>query len=206
MKVIISESKLEDLKKIFYNKWDKQGYASYDSKMDKVFNVKKYIDDDPGLKKTEWYMTSDKLIRLWVEDWNKKHGVTNISILDEFGMVYHQGTYSSWYESTKPVKFTYKDSGNYLEFEISELRLDEDILTLYYLNFNLNNAIIDGENVGEELRAIEDDDDDYWNETVEHYREEAIGLVYDYMYKNYVNKMGGDIDMEIEYVDSLFDN
>jgi hypothetical protein len=206
MKVIISESKLEDLKKIFYNKWDKQGYASYDSKMDKVFNVKKYIDDDPGLKKTSWYMTSDKLIRLWVEDWNKKHGVTNISILDEFGMVYHQGTNSSWYENTKPIKFTYKDSSNYLEFEISELRLEDDILTLYHINFNLNNAIIDGENVGEELRGIDDDDDDYWNETVEHYREFAIGLVYDYMYKNYVNKMGGDIDMEIEYVDSLFSN
>jgi len=206
MRVIISESKLEDLKKIFYNKWDKQGYASYDSKMDKVFNVKKYIDDDPGLKKTGYYMTSDKLIRLWVEDWNKKHGVTNISILDEFGMVYHQGTYSSWYENTKPIKFTYKDSSNYLEFTISELRLDDEILILYYLNFNLNNAIIDGENVGEELSAIDDDDDDYWNETVEHYRELAIGLVYDYMYKNYVNKMGGDIDMEIEYVDSLFEN
>jgi len=204
MKVIISESKLEDLKKIFYNKWDKQGYAIYDSKMDKVFNVKKYIYDDPG-----YYMTSDKLIRLWVEDWNKKHGVTNISILDDFGMVYHQGTYSSWYKSTKPVTFTYKDSGNHLEFEISELRLVDDILTLFYLNFNLNNAIIGKENVGEELRGIDadgDDVDDLWNETVEHYRESAIGLVYDYMYKNYVNKMSGDVDMEVEYVDSLFSN
>lgn len=207
MKVIISESKLEDLKKIFYNKWDKQGYASYDSKMDKVFNVKKYIDDDPGLKKTGYYMTSDKLIRLWVEDWNKKHGVTNISILDDFGMVYHQGTYSSWYKSTKPVTFTYKDSGNHLEFEISELRLEDDnfkILTLYHLNFNLNNAIIDGENVDEELSGIDDDDDDLFNETAEHYRESGIGLVYDYMTKNYVNKMG-DVDIEVEYVDSLFD-
>jgi hypothetical protein len=151
-------------------------------------------------------MTSDKLIRLWVTDWNKKHGITNLSILDEFGMVYHQGTYSSWYESTKQIKFTYKDNDNYLEFEISELRLDDEILILYYLNFNLNNAIIGKENVGEELSAIDDDDDDYWNETVEHYREEAIGLVYDYMMKNYVNKMSGDIDIEIEYVDSLFEN
>jgi hypothetical protein len=206
MKVIISESKLEDLKKIFYNKWDKQGYAIYDSKMDKVFNVKKYIDDDPGLNKTGHYITPDKLIRLWVTDWNKKHGITNLSILDEFGMELYVGTYSNYYDSTKPGKFTYKDNDNYLEFEINELRLDDEILILYYLNFNLNNAIIDGENVGEVLRAIDDDDDDDWNETVEHYREFAIGLVYDYMTKNYVNKMSGDIDIEIEYVDSLFEN
>jgi hypothetical protein len=93
-----------------------------------------------------------------------------------------------------------------LEFEINELRLDDEILILYYLNFNLNNAIIGKENVGEELSAIDDDDVDYWNETVEHYREEAIGLVYDYMMKNYVNKMSGDIDIEIENVDSLFSN
>lgn len=206
MKVIISESKLEDLKKIFYNKWDKQGYASYDSKMAKVFNVKKYIDDDPGLNKTGYYMTPDKLVRLWVTDWNKKHGITNVSILDEFGMKYVEGKYYNWYDSTKPVKFTYKDNDNYLDFEIDELRYQDNSLILYYLNFNLNNAIIDGENVGEALSAIEDDDDDYWNESVEHFRESAIGLVYDYMTKNYVNKMSGDIDIEIEYVDSLFEN
>ena len=206
MRVIISESKLEDLKKIFYNKWDKQGYAIYDSKMSKVFNVKKYIDDDPGLQKTGYYMTPDKLVRLWVTDWNKKHGITNVSILDEFGMKYFEGKYSNYYDSTKPIKFTYKDNDNYLEFEINELRLDDEILVLYYLNFNLNNAIIDKENVGEVLSAIGDDDDDEWNETVEDYRESAIGLVYDYMMKNYVNKMSGDIDIEIEYVDSLFEN
>ena len=206
MRVIISESKLEDLKKIFYNKWDKQGYASYDSRMAKVFNVKKYIDDDPGLNKTGHYITPDKLIRLWVTDWNKKHGITNLSILDEFGMKHHIGTYSEYYDSTKPIKFTYKDNDNYLEFEINELRLDDEILVLYYVNFNLNNAIIDKENVGEVLSAIGDDDDDEWNETVEDYRESAIGLVYDYMMKNYVNKMSGDIDIEIEYVDSLFEN
>ena len=205
MKVIISESKLEDLKKIFYNKWDKQGYASYDSRMSKVFNVKKYIDDDPGLNKTGYYMTPDKLIRLWVTDWNKNHGITNLSILDEFGMKLYVGTYSEYYDSTKPIKFTYKDNDNYLDFEINELRLDDEILILYYVNFNLNNAIINKENVGEVLNAIGDDDDDEWNETVEDYRESAIGLVYDYMTKNYVNKMSGDIDIEIEYVDSLFE-
>ena len=206
MKVIISESKLEDLKKIFYNKWDKQGYASYDTKMANVFNVKKYIDDDPGLNKTGYYMTPDKLIRLWVTDWNKNHGITNLSILDEFGMKLYVGTYSEYYDSTKPIKFTYKDNDNYLDFEINELRLDDEILILYYVNFNLNNAIINKENVGEVLNAIGDDDDDEWNETVEDYRESAIGLVYDYMTKNYVNKMSGDIDIEIEYVDSLFEN
>lgn len=205
MKVIISESKLEDLKNIFFKMWDKQGYAKYDRKTTKLFNVKKYIDDDPGLQKTGYYMTPDRLVLLWVEDWNKKHGITNLSILDEFGMKLYEGTYSKFYESTKPVNLTYKSDNNYLEFEISELRLDKDTLTLYYLNFNLNNAIIDGENVGEALSAIEDDDDDYWNESVEHFRESAIGLVYDYMTKNYTSKMG-DIEIEIEYVDSLFSN
>lgn len=205
MKVIISESKLEDLKNIFFKMWDKQGYAKYDRKTTKLFNVKKYIDDDPGLQKTGYYMTPDRLVLLWVEDWNKKHGITNLSILDEFGMKLYEGTYSKFYESTKPVNLTYKSDNNYLEFEISELRLDRDTLTLYYLNFNLNNAIIDGENVGEALSAIEDDDDDYWNESVEHFRESAIGLVYDYMTKNYTSKMG-DIEIEIEYVDSLFSN
>ena len=206
MRVIISESKLEDLKNIFFKMWDKQGYASYDSRMDKVFNVKKYIDNIPGLNKTGYYITPDKLVRLWVTDWNKKHGITNLSILDEFGMKLYVGNYSEYYDSTKPIKFTYKDNDNYLEFEINELRLDDEILILYYVNFNLNNAIIDKENVGEVLSAIGDDDDDEWNETVEDYRESAIGLVYDYMMKNYVNKMSGDIDIEIEYVDSLFDN
>lgn len=205
MKVIINESKLEQLKQIFYNRWDKQGYAKYERKDIKLFNVKKYIDDDPGLQKTGYYMTPDRLVLLWVEDWNKKHGITNLSILDEFGMELYEGTYSKFYESTKPVNLTYKSDTNYLEFQISELRLDGDTLTIYYLNFNLNNAIIDGENVGEELSAIEDDDDDYWNERVEHFRESAIGLVYDYMTKNYTSKMG-DIEIEIEYVDSLFSN
>ena len=205
MKVILSESKLEELKNIFFKMWDKQGYAKYDRKTTKLFNVKKYIDDDPGLQKTGYYMTPDRLVLLWVEDWNRKHGITNLSILDEFGMKLYQGTYSKFYESTKPVNLTYKSDNNYLEFEISELRLDNDTLTLYYLNFNLNNAIIDGENVGEALSAIEDDDDDYWNESVEHFRESAIGLVYEYMTKNYTSKMG-DIEIEIEYVDSLFSN
>ena len=205
MKVIISESKLEDLKNIFFKMWDKQGYAKYDRKTTKLFNVKKYIDDDPGLQKTGYYLTPDRLVLLWVEDWNRKNGITDLSILDEFGMKLYEGTYSKFYESTKPVNLTYKSDNNYLEFEISELRLDRDTLTLYYLNFNLNNAIIDGENVGEALSAIEDDDDDYWNESVEHFRESAIGLVYDYMTKNYTSKMG-DIEIEIEYVDSLFSN
>lgn len=205
MKVIINESKLEDLKNIFFKMWDKQGYASYDPKMIKIFNVKHYINNDPGLQKTGYYMSSENLVRLWVTDWNKKHGITNLSILDEFGMKYVENARSKWYENTKPVNLTYKSDNNYLEFEISELRLDKDTLTLYYLNFNLNNAIIDGENVGEALSAIEDDDDDYWNESVEHFRESAIGLVYEYMTKNYVDKMG-DIEIEIEYVDSLFSN
>lgn len=205
MKVIISESKLEDLKNIFYNRWDKQGYAKYDRKDIKLFNVKKYIEEDPGLQKTGYYMTPDRLVLLWVEDWNKKHGITDLSILDEFGMELYEGTYSKFYESTKPVNLTYKSDTNYLEFQISELRLDGDTLTIYSLNFNLNNAIIDGENVSEALSAIEDDDDDYWNESVEHFRESAIGLVYDYMTKNYTSKMG-DIEIEIEYVDSLFSN
>lgn len=205
MKVIISESKLEDLKNIFYNRWDKQGYAKYDRKDIKLFNVKKYIEEDPGLQKTGYYMTPDRLVLLWVEDWNKKHGITDLSILDEFGMELYEGTYSKFYESTKPVNLTYKSDTNYLEFQISELRLDGDTLTIYSLNFNLNNAIIDGENVSEALSAIEDDDDDYWNESVEHFRESAIGLVYDYMTKNYTSKMG-NIEIEIEYVDSLFSN
>ena len=205
MKVIINESKLEELKNIFFKMWDKQGYAKYDRKDIKLFNVKKYIEEDPGLQKTGYYMTPDRLVLLWVEDWNKKHGITDLSILDEFGMELYEGTYSKFYESTKPVNFTYKSDTNYLEFQISELRLDEDTLTIYYLNFNLNNAIIDGENVGEALSAIEDDDDDYWNESVERFRESAIGLVYDYMTKNYTSKMG-DIEIEIEYVDSLFSN
>ena len=205
MKVIISESKLEDLKNIFYNRWDKQGYAKYDRKDIKLFNVKKYIEEDPGLQKTGYYLTPDRLVLLWVEDWNRKNGITDLSILDEFGMKLYEGTYSKFYESTKPVNLTYKSDTNYLEFQISELRLDGDTLTIYYLNFNLNNAIIDGENVGETLSAIEDDDDDYWNESVEHFRESAIGLVYDYMTKNYTSKMG-DIEIEIEYVDSLFSN
>ena len=76
MKVIINESKLEDLKKIFFNKWDKQGYANYDPKMSKVFNVRKYIDDDPGLNKIGYYLTSNKLILLWVADWNKKNNIS----------------------------------------------------------------------------------------------------------------------------------
>jgi len=207
MRILISESKLEDLKKIFYNKWDKQGYASYDSKMARVFNIDKYINDEPSFKKTGYYMTPNKLIRIWVEDWNKRNGITDLSILDEFGMKLYEGKYSRFYESTIPRQFTYETPNNYLEFNIAELRFDGDTLTLYDIGFNLETAILDGENVGDTLREIEGDelhDAEDWEHTVERFREDAIGLIYDYVNKNYVNKMGGDVDIEFEYIDSFW--
>ena len=195
MKVIINESKLEDLKKIFFNKWDKQGYANYDPKMSKVFNVRKYIDDDPGLNKIGYYLTSNKLILLWVADWNKKNNISPLSILDEFGMELHEGKLLTFYESTISKTFTYKKGNDYLEFTINELMYDnqEGIITINDFSPNINTAIIDGENVSETLRSIEDDE--LWSELADGYRDAFNGIVYEYMYENYVSKMG-DVDIE----------
>jgi len=68
----------------------------------------------------------------------------------------------------------------------------------------MRSTILDGEKVGDTLRGIEGDDDEDWEHTVERFREDAIGLIYEYVKKNYVDKMGGVIDMDIEYVDSFW--
>lgn len=205
MKILIKESQYlnndELLKKVCFSYWNKIGYATSHPSFLKIFKI-----------------PSELIINVqrFVDEWNKEHEITPLSILEKDFGKFHQSSLS-------PHLYMWPDRrGGSVDIEVSDGRISA-VVRIHSMYYNENDGTLDVycevptqtiKDVGWGGKTFEEvypygyetddeeslldyiDEDEYWD-TYDEYRGEINWVVNKYMYKKYVSKMG-KVELEIE--------
>lgn len=186
MKVVLTENQLlETQKRILFNLWDRQGYATFDETKIKLFGL--YFKDYP-------------IISRWVLEWNEINNVSPLKYLEKDFKFFNSETSPKLYltdESEKGKRLRLEDDN--ISFIINIWRIEVSVRNKYvfvYCEVDLDSITENGRSVYDELYDDDPNYDDEFFDITNEYRGKCIDIFTKYMQEKYTDKMGYDLEID----------